>query len=108
VGVELCVGVRLGVNVGVLVRLGVGVNVAVGVGVAVGVVSVTARHAQNSDVSKPGTLAVAVIDCPRATAGDTTTEKVALPLESVATDVSATSVSPSPYPVPSQAVFEKN
>src|SRR4029077_7991054 len=64
VGLGVPVGVGLGVPVGVGLGVPVGVGLGVPVGVGLGVPGVTDTQGENSDVSPPGSVAVAVITCP--------------------------------------------
>ena len=68
----------------------------------------TTMHWENSEVSRFGPIAVAVMNWPCGTAVEKVTAKLAPPLSSVVTVVEPSGVWPSPKPEGSQAVLEKN
>jgi hypothetical protein len=105
-GPAVAVRVAVGVVVAVGVAASVGVDVAVGVALAAGMG--TATQAENSEVLLAGSVAVAVIACPPATATGSVALKGALPVPSVATVMAPRNACPSPWPDASHAALEKN
>jgi len=68
----------------------------------------TVTHGENSDVSLPSLVAVAVMNCPGATPNGRTTLMRPLQATPVTTLADPMGVFPSPEPDGSQVVFEKN